>query len=106
MKVQVKENLQRVGICTTCRLFSWRKTDKGHNFKCSAWEKEFSVKNDSITSPVLECSEYDDKRVAQLWDMKDSAWYLRTDGKSKKIGFVPRSRMTIKEKKELEDLDG
>ena len=104
LKVHVKEDLRRVGICATCRNFAWRKTDQGHEFKCSEWERRDGPKSNSITSPVHECSEYDDNRVAKLWDMKDTAWYLRTDSKRKNIGFVPRAKMTKKEKEELEEL--
>ncbi len=41
---------------------------------------------------VVECTNYDDKSIIPLYEMKAIAWVLRTDKSGKKIGFVDPSQ--------------
>ena len=54
-----------------------------------------------IPFPVSSCSGYSDRRQPTLREMEDVAWVLRTDSRSKSIGFVqardlkPRDRYVL-----------
>jgi hypothetical protein len=37
---------------------------------------------------VVQCSDYSDKRLPSLHDMKEVAWILRTDQSGRKVGFL------------------
>jgi hypothetical protein len=44
--------------------------------------------NVEITFEAFECSKYDDQRLPRLYDMEKEAWILRSDARTKKVGFV------------------
>lgn len=54
-----------------------------------------------VTFPVKQCSAYDYKANPRLGDLYEAAWILRTDAKSKHIGFVPYKDLSEKEKEAL-----
>jgi hypothetical protein len=58
-----------------------------------------------ITFPVRACSGYDDRRHATLWHMETIAWVLRTERKSRKIGFVPARELKPDLRHVLDDED-
>lgn len=54
-----------------------------------------------IPFPIFQCSIYDDARYPSLYDMENSAFYLRTDSKNKIVGFC-----SAKEWREKYDREG
>ena len=54
-----------------------------------------------VPFPVASCTGYSDRRQPTLREMEDVAWVLRTDSRSKRIGFVqardlkPRDRYVL-----------
>ena len=76
-------------LCTTCR---WATIARGPRLNDEVVEcTEFRAHRGRITFPVVQCTDYQDRRLPSLRDMEDLAWVLRTDNRSKQIGFV-RSR--------------
>jgi len=58
--------------------------------------------NEFIKTRVVECTGYQDKRLTDLWDMRQAAWILSTDKAKNKIGFAPYVKW--KEEHKYEDL--
>lgn len=74
-------------LCHTCR---WATIVKGRAvgheiIKCS----EILGR---VPFPVTSCTEYSDRRLPSRSDMEDIAWVLRTDSKTRTIGFVKPSQ--------------
>ena len=85
-------------LCHTCRNAT---VVKGRSFndeiiECSA----LSVAR-RITFAVTSCTDYNDRRRPSRYDLEDLAWVLRTDSKTRAIGFVKpdpnRPRVTFDE---------
>ena len=43
---------------------------------------------DEIRFSVASCTGYSDRSLPSLYDLEDVAWVLRSDARTKKIGFV------------------
>ncbi len=89
--VQVKGGTPRQEgtLCRTCR--------HGHIIKGFSASQEnvfcrvFYIER-GIPYAVAECSEYDDKRLANKKDMEDIAWFLTTRKAGRSVGFVSAAR--------------
>lgn len=56
-----------------------------------------------VTIQVHTCSQYDDKRLPELQDLKLIAWKLATDKAGKKIGFMsPQKYRELERDKKLD----
>lgn len=56
----------------------------------SVYCRRLGMEDPKLMSVVVsECSEYDDKRVPSLWEMKKIAWTLVVDKSGRRIGFTP-----------------
>ena len=76
-------------LCGTCR---WATIARGPRLGNEIVEcTEIRANRGRITFPVVQCTDYADRRLPSLRDMEDIAWVLRTDNRHKQIGFV-RSR--------------
>ena len=80
MKIKIHPNYS--GICGSCR----------HGSLAESVGGQFLVRCDwfgwRIPGPIATCSRYDDRRTPSLFDMRRSAWILKTDDSRKAIGFV------------------
>ena len=56
------------------------------------------LQRNRITFPVIECTEYSDRRQPSLRAMEEIAWVLRSDPKKNDIGFVKRTELTRRER--------
>jgi hypothetical protein len=70
-------------LCHTCR---WATIVKGRSvgheiIKCN----EIAGR---VPFAVASCTEYNDRRMPSRADLEDIAWVLRTDSKTRTIGFV------------------
>jgi len=54
---------------------------------------------------VTSCTGYSDRRCATLYDMEDIAWVLRSDARTKKIGFVRARDLKPAERHVLDEDD-
>lgn len=84
-----------IGLCGSCRNGSLAKTVNGHVFARCDWF------NADVMEPIESCSKYDDLRLPSLYDMRCTAWILRTDDKRNVIGFV--SNQQWRKSKEFRD---
>jgi hypothetical protein len=50
-----------------------------------------------LREPMAECSSYDDSRRPEMYQMEQIAWIVRTDKKTKRIGFVSPEEMKDKD---------
>jgi hypothetical protein len=71
-----------LGLCGSCRHASLAMNVNGEFLARCDW---FGWK---IHKPIAACSKYDDRRLPSLYDMRRTAWILRTDEHHKAIGFV------------------
>jgi hypothetical protein len=72
-------------LCTTCRSATIIRGARLSNEIISCGKR---MVRDEITFRVTSCTGYSDRRSASLYDMEDIAWVLRSDARTKKIGFV------------------
>jgi len=49
---------------------------------------QLSSTHSRVSFAVNSCSSYSDRRLPSIQEMEDIAWVLRTDSRSKSIGFV------------------
>lgn len=72
-------------LCVTCREAQIIRgySESQVQFFCGAYYPRQRVR-----FPVLECSAYDDKRIASKCDMEKIAWILLTKKAGRSIGFV------------------
>lgn len=84
MKIKVTGGTRQSGtnLCVTCHNGRIRYGDRQDQVyvSCSAMEDP--------KYPIRECSEYLNRDMPQLNEMKSIAWVLRTDTARQKIGFV------------------
>lgn len=76
IKVRDGTPVGNVSLCTTCRNGHTVKTGRLHTIVICT---KYSM--DGVTcfpQPVVECSEYDDKRMPSKWDMEAIAWTIQT----------------------------
>jgi hypothetical protein len=72
-------------LCRTC--------SHGHIIKgfCASQEEvfcRFFYIEREIRFPVMECTFYEDRRLASKKDMEEIAWILRTDMPRRRVGFI------------------
>lgn len=58
-----------------------------------------------VTFPVTFCTDYSDRRMPTLRGLEEIAWVLRTDNRTKTIGFVPSRKLTFEERFVLSEDD-
>lgn len=78
-------NFSTPSLCVTCR--------NGQNVKGQTSSDELTLCHAHgcdvpIQFPVVQCSEYDDKRMPSIWEMEKIAWRFSVDNKRKKAGFL------------------
>ena len=69
----------------------------------TTWTKR--VIRDEIRFPVTSCTGYSDRRCASLYDLEDIAWVLRSDARTKNIGFVRARDLKHDDRHVLDDDD-
>ena len=84
--MQLKLYPEYIGLCGSCRHSSLAKTINGEFLARCDW---FGWR---IHEPIASCSKYDDRRMPNLHDMRQTAWILRTDENRKAIGFVSNAK--------------
>ena len=72
-------------LCRTC--------SHGHIIKgfCASQEEvfcRFFYIEREIRFPVMECTFYEDRRLASKKEMEEIAWVLRTDMPRRRVGFI------------------
>jgi len=92
-----------VPLCQSCR---WATIVRGPKLSdeivsCS----RLSEQHTRITFPVVSCTGFSDRRLTSLRDMEDLAWVLRSDERSKKIGFVRARDLKPVDRYVLDDED-
>ena len=86
-------------LCDTC--------DHGHIMKSDAESGEFvrcGYIDDYVLIRVVECTNYTDKSIPGLHELKAIAWHLRTDTSGQKIGFISPEKYRA-ERRQSEDDD-
>ena len=75
----------QASLCSTCRsatiIRGARLTDE--IISCGK-----RLVRDEIRFSVTSCTGYSDRSLPSLYDLEDIAWVLRSDARTKKIGFV------------------
>ena len=89
-------------LCTTCRSATIIRGARLSNEIISCGKR---VVRDEITFSVASCTGYSDRRRPSLYDLEDIAWVLRSDARTKKIGFVRARDLKAAERHILDDDD-
>lgn len=89
-------------LCTTCR---WATIIRGAKLSDEITACGRLAERDRITFPVASCSSYSDRTRASLHDLEDIAWVLRSDRRTKKIGFVRARDLQPADRHVLDDDD-
>jgi hypothetical protein len=89
-------------LCTTCRSATIIRGARLSNEIISCGKR---VVRDEITFPVTSCTGYSDRRRPSLYDLEDIAWVLRSDSRTKKIGFVRARDLKVHERHVLDEDD-
>jgi len=80
MRITVKEFNK--GLCARCRSGAFIRSERGRTrFECERF-------NHVPPGIIEECTGFSDKNVMTEYQMKEVAWILTIDPKSKKIGFM------------------
>lgn len=88
-------------LCLTCR---WATVIRGPRLSQEIVEcAQLSFGSRRITFPVVQCSDYTDRRLASLREMEEIAWILRSDSLRKRVGFVRSSELEDKDRFVLDD---
>ena len=88
-------------LCLSCR---WATVIRGPRLSNEIVEcSQLSFVGRRVTFPVVQCSDYADRRLASLREMEEIAWILRSDSLRKKVGFVPSSELEDKDRFVLDD---
>ena len=88
-------------LCLTCRSAT---VVKGVSLRHEVVEcGQLSQGQNRITFPVTMCSSYTDRRQPSVREMEEIAWVLRSDTKSKAIGFVRASELRLRDRFVLPD---
>ena len=77
-------------LCSSCRHAT---IVKGRALRDEIIECSCLDDDTRITFAVTSCTQYSDRSRPSLYDMEDLAWILRTDKKTKTIGFVRPSEL-------------
>jgi hypothetical protein len=72
-------------LCNTCRSATIVRGSRLSDEIVSCGKR---LVNDQVTFSVASCTGYSDRRLPSLYDMEDIAWVLRSNARTKKIGFV------------------
>ncbi len=92
----------QASLCLTCRsatiIRGARLTDE--IISCGK-----RVIRDEIRFPVASCTGYSDRSLPSLYDLEDVAWVLRSDARTKKIGFVRARDLKANERHVLDEDD-
>jgi hypothetical protein len=88
-------------LCLSCR---WATVIRGPRLSNEIVEcAQLSYQRRRVTFPVVQCSDYTDRRLASLREMEEIAWILRSDSLRKKVGFVRSSELEEKDRFVLND---
>lgn len=67
---------------------------------------DYMARSTVMKFPVVECSEYDDKRYPSKFHMESIGWVLVTQKAGREIGFLPPKKYEVMKKAgEIEDDD-
>ena len=92
----------QTSLCTTCRSATIIRGTRLSDEIVACGKRMIS---DRITFAVASCAGYSDRRSPSLYDLEDVAWVLRSDARTKKIGFVRARDLKPAERHVLEDDD-
>jgi hypothetical protein len=88
-------------LCLSCR---WATVIRGPRLSNEIVEcSRLSYLSQRVSFPVVQCSDYNDRRLASLREMEDIAWVLRSDSHRKRVGFVRSSELEDKDRFILDD---
>ncbi|MGE3492018.1 MAG: hypothetical protein AB7N29_18580 [Vicinamibacterales bacterium] len=92
----------QASLCLTCRsatiIRGARLTDE--IISCGK-----RIVRDEIRFAVASCTGYSDRSLPSLYDLEDVAWVLRSDARTKKIGFVRARDLKHTERHVLDEDD-
>ena len=99
MRFKIQGGTGERSLCLTCRhaTIIQGPSLQDHIVDCG----QLANGRSRVPFPARSCSGYSDRRQPTLREMEDAAWVLRTDARSKRIGFVqardlkPRDRYVL-----------
>lgn len=92
----------QASLCNTCRSATIIRGSRLTDEIISCGKR---VILDQIHFPVASCTGYSDRSLPSLYDLEDIAWVLRSDARTKKIGFVRARDLNASERHVLDEDD-
>ena len=88
-------------LCLSCR---WATVIRGPRLSQEIVEcSQLSYHARRVSFPVVQCTDYADRRLASLREMEEIAWILRSDSLRKRVGFVRSIDLEDKDRFVLDD---
>ncbi len=88
-------------LCESCR---WATVIRGTKLGEQIVEcTQLSYRNQRVPFPVTSCSRYANRNDADLREMEEIAWILRSDALRSKVGFIRSDKLTDEERYVLEE---
>jgi hypothetical protein len=104
MRVKIQGGTADHGAASLCLSCRWATVIRGPRISQEIVEcMQLSSYTRRITFPVIQCSDYANRRAASIRDMEEIAWILRSDSLRKRVGFVRSSELEDKERFVLDD---
>jgi hypothetical protein len=75
-------------LCRSCRNATYIQGESASQRSLHCNRVKHPDKQWGLPYEAYECSQYDDKRLPSRDSMEATAWILRSDGMTKKIGFI------------------
>ena len=88
-------------LCLSCRFATVIRGPRLSNEIVECYRLNYP--DQRVTFPVVQCSDYSDRRIASLKEMEEIAWILRSDSLRKRVGFVRSSELEDQERFVLDD---
>jgi len=92
---------ERASLCYTCR---YATIVRGARLRDEIINRSvLGYRNNRVTFPVTNCTDYVGRQHPSLRDMEEAAWILRTDAKRTRVGFVPSEQLKPRDRLVLDE---
>jgi hypothetical protein len=104
MKVKIQGGTADHGASSLCLSCRWATVIRGPRLSQEIVEcSQLSYHARRVSFPVVQCSDYSDRRIPSIREMEEIAWILRSDSLRKRVGFIRSSELEDKERFVLDD---
>lgn len=74
-------------ICNGCRFYRHRMLESGEEIRMCSQSYDYHI---PITKVIVDCNDFEESNRPSLYDMRQQAWFLKTNASGQALGFMPR----------------